>query len=72
MFNTVIPNNNVVGIALHRELPRRDDISGALEAIEMLAGQTDGTNPLRNTDDEMYALLTTKGKTIISGQGYLE
>ncbi|XP_052081131.1 cell migration-inducing and hyaluronan-binding protein-like [Mytilus californianus] len=60
-----IPNGNVVGIAIHKELPRRDDISGALEAIEILAGQTDGTNPLRDTRDAMYALLTTKGDTVV-------
>ncbi|XP_063411187.1 cell migration-inducing and hyaluronan-binding protein-like [Mytilus trossulus] len=66
-----IPNDNVVGIALHRELPRRDDISGIFEAIEILAGQTDGTNPLRSTDDAMYAFLTTKGSTAMTKEVYL-
>ncbi|CAC5383977.1 TEME2 [Mytilus coruscus] len=66
-----IPKGNKVGIALHKDLPRRGDISGALEAIEILAGQTEGTNPLRDSTDAMYALLTTKGSTSMTQEQYL-
>ncbi|CAG2206970.1 TEME2 [Mytilus edulis] len=62
-----IPDVNIVGIAIHKDLPRRGDITGALEAIEILAGQTDGTNPLRDTEDAMYSLLTTKKHILIIG-----
>ncbi|CAG2235555.1 TEME2 [Mytilus edulis] len=66
-----IPDGNIVGIAIHKDLPRRGDITGALEAIEILAGQTDGTNPLRDTEDAMYSLLTTKGSTSMTKEVYL-
>ncbi|XP_063412729.1 protein DDB_G0287365-like [Mytilus trossulus] len=65
------PDGNIVGIAIHKDLPRRGDITGAFEAIEILAGQTDGTNPLRDTEDAVYALLTTKGSTTMSKEVYL-
>ena len=39
-----------MGIAVRRELVRKVDIDAVFKAIEIIAGQTTGTNPLRATD----------------------
>lgn len=59
-----IPTGNIVGIAVRRELVRKVDIDAVFKAIEIIAGQTTGTNPLRATDGAAYAMVTKKGTKI--------
>ena len=53
-----------MGIAVRRELVRKVDIDAVFKAIEIIAGQTMGTNPLRVTDGAAYAIVTKKGTNI--------
>ena len=53
-----------MGIAVRRELVRKVDIDAVFKAIEIIAGQTTGTNPLRATDGAAYAMVTKKGTNI--------
>ena len=53
-----------MGIAVRRELVRKVDIDAVFKAIEIIAGQTMGTNPLRVTDGAAYAMVNKKGTNI--------
>ena len=53
-----------MGIAVRRELVRKVDIDAVFKAIEIIAGQTTGTNPLQVTDGAAYAMVTKKGTNI--------
>ena len=56
-----IPVGNIAGVSLKRVLAPKGDIESALQAIEKIAGQGQGENPLRRFDGGAYALITKIG-----------
>jgi hypothetical protein len=48
-------------VSLKRVLAPKGDIESALQAIEKIAGQGQGQNPLRRFDGGAYALITKIG-----------
>lgn len=48
-------------MSLKRVLAPKGDIESALQAIEKIAGQGQGQNPLRRFDGGAYALITKIG-----------
>lgn len=56
-----IPVGNIAGVSLKRVLAPKGDIEAALQAIEQIAGQGQGQNPLRSFNGGAYALITKIG-----------